>query len=85
MLTGNDSLQEDSAPVDFETGTTGLSFEIGSNIETFASVDAYADWLVAQASARARLHEDRDDGDHDEEGGDERAERCENGIRTRAP
>ena len=49
MLTGNDSLSGDSVPVDFETGTTDLSFEIGSNIETFASVDAYADWLVAQA------------------------------------
>ena len=39
MLTGNDSLQEDSAPVDFETGTTDVAFEIGSNIETFASVN----------------------------------------------
>ncbi|HAO71654.1 MAG TPA: hypothetical protein DCR06_03535, partial [Planctomycetaceae bacterium] len=52
MLTGNDSLQEDSAPVDFETGTTDVAFEIGSNIETFASVNAYADWLVAQAVQR---------------------------------
>ena len=43
MLTGNDSLPGDSVSVDFETGTTGLSFEIGSNIETFTSVDAYAD------------------------------------------
>ena len=52
MLTGNDSLPGDSVSVDFETGTTGLSFEIGSNIETFTSVDAYADWLVAQAVQR---------------------------------
>ena len=52
MLTGNDSLPEDSAPVDFETGMTDQAFEIGPAIQTFASVDVYADWLVEQAVQR---------------------------------
>jgi len=49
MLTGSNSLPQDLTPVDFEIGTTDLAVEIGSHNETFASVDAYADWLVGQA------------------------------------
>ena len=49
MLTGSNSLPQESTPVDFETGTTDLALEIGSHSETFASVDAYADWLIEQA------------------------------------
>jgi hypothetical protein len=49
MLTGSNPLPQDLTPVDFEIGTTDLAFEIGSHNETFASVDAYADWLVGQA------------------------------------
>ena len=52
MLTGNDALPEDLVPVDFETGITDQAFEIGPAVERFASVDAYADWLVAQAVQR---------------------------------
>ena len=49
MLTGSNSLHQESIPVDFEIGATDLALEIGSRSETFASVDAYADWLVEQA------------------------------------
>ena len=52
MLTGNDALPEDLVPVDFETGITDQAFEIGPAVERFASIDAYADWLVAQAVQR---------------------------------
>ena len=49
MLTGSNSLPQESTPVDFEIGATDLVFEISPHSETFASVDAYADWLVGQA------------------------------------
>ncbi len=49
MLTGNDSLPTDLVPVDFQTGMTDQAFEIGPAMDTFTSVDAYADWLVEQA------------------------------------
>ena len=49
MLTGSNSLPQESTSVDFETGTTDLALEIGSHSETFESVDAYADWLIEQA------------------------------------
>ena len=49
MLTGSNSLPQESIPVDFEIGATNLALEIGSHSEPFASVDAYADWLIEQA------------------------------------
>lgn len=49
MLTGNDLPSVDSSAFDVETEIPDLTHEIGSGLETFSSVDAYADWLVNQA------------------------------------
>ncbi len=49
MLTGNEPPSVDSSAFDVETEILDLTHEIGSGLETFSSVDAYADWLVNQA------------------------------------
>ena len=43
MLTGNDLPSVDVSAFDVETEIPDLTHEIGSGLETFSSVDAYAD------------------------------------------
>ena len=49
MLTGNEPPPVDASAFDVATEIPDLTHEIGSGLETFSSVDAYADWLVNQA------------------------------------
>ncbi|MBT6642156.1 MAG: hypothetical protein HOB45_03360 [Planctomycetaceae bacterium] len=49
MLTGNNPESVDVSAFDVEAVIPDLTHEIVSGLETFSSVDAYADWLVNQA------------------------------------
>ena len=51
MLTGNNTPVDNPAGVDFNEPPPIVS-EVGAGLETFASADAYADWLVGQAVER---------------------------------
>ena len=52
MLTGNDPTVDDIAAGADATEPPAIVTEVGVGLDTFASADAYADWLVGQATDR---------------------------------
>jgi hypothetical protein len=52
MLTGNDPSLADDTPSEVAVEPPALVAPIGEGLDTFASADAYADWLVEQAVDR---------------------------------
>ena len=52
MLTGNDPSLADETPSEVAVEPPALVAPIGEGLDTFASTDAYADWLVEQAVDR---------------------------------